>query len=158
MKVQHRNVAKHSQYDLMTMELLVNVVAWLFPNFSFSWLMEEAKVNLPRELDFWQEGCNAEAFALRFAHLSFVRAPRIYWELSSRRVLTMEYCSGSQVDQLEAIRLRGLCPTDVTRKLGQLYSEMIFEQGFVHCDPHPGNLLLDKGKWEVRLHSHPLVK
>ncbi|XP_054715249.1 aarF domain-containing protein kinase 1-like [Uloborus diversus] len=143
-KVQHRHVQAHARVDMATMELLVNIVAWLFPEFTFMWLAEETKRNLPIELDFIHEGQNAERVGRMFSSLSWLKIPRIYWNLSTTRVLTMEYCEGGQVDDEEYISNHNISAAEVSRKLGELYSQMIFVNGYVHCDPHPGNILIQK--------------
>ncbi|XP_055931345.1 aarF domain-containing protein kinase 1-like [Argiope bruennichi] len=143
-KVQHRNVQAHARVDMATMELLVNIVAWLFPEFSFMWLAEETKRNLPLELDFIHEGQNAERVHRMFSSLPWLKIPKIYWDLSTKRVLTMEYCEGGQVDDHQYIKEHNISASEVSRKLGELYSQMIFVNGYVHCDPHPGNILVHK--------------
>ncbi|GFS71610.1 aarF domain-containing protein kinase 1 [Nephila pilipes] len=143
-KVQHRNVQAHAKVDMATMELLVNVVARLFPEFTFMWLAEETKRNLPLELDFINEGQNAERVGKMFSSLPWLKVPKIYWNLSTKRVLTMEYCEGGQVDDDQYIKKHNIAPSEVSRKLGELYSQMIFVNGYVHCDPHPGNILVKK--------------
>ncbi|KFM76902.1 putative aarF domain-containing protein kinase 1, partial [Stegodyphus mimosarum] len=143
-KVQHRNVQAHARVDMATMELLVNIVAWLFPEFTFMWLAEETKRNLPLELDFIHEGHNAERVGKMFSSLTWLKVPRIYWDLSTSRVLTMEYCCGGQVDDNDYIKRHNISAAEVSKKLGELYSQMIFVQGYVHCDPHPGNILVQK--------------
>jgi aarF domain-containing kinase len=59
-KVQHSYVMGNSRVDMKTMEVLCNIMAWVFPDFKFQWLVEESKKNLPVELDFLNEGKNAE--------------------------------------------------------------------------------------------------
>jgi aarF domain-containing kinase len=93
-KVQHRYVKKHSFVDIVTMDFLVRVVNYAFPQFEFMWLADELRKNLPLELDFLQEGHNAEKVSNLFAHLNWLKVPKIYWPLSTDRVLIMEYCSG----------------------------------------------------------------
>jgi predicted unusual protein kinase regulating ubiquinone biosynthesis (AarF/ABC1/UbiB family) len=77
--------------------------------------------------------------------------PRIFWDLSTDRVLVMEYCEGGQVDDIAYMREHGISVNEVTRKLGDMYSEMIFTHGFVHCDPHPGNVLVTKDNGQVKI-------
>lgn len=92
--------------------------------------------------------------------------PKIYWDLTTERVLTMEYCEGGQVNDKAYMEKHGISVEDVSRKLGKLYSEMIFVNGYIHCDPHPGNVLvhkspskgtqivlLDHGLYQVGLHA-----
>ncbi|KAG8188058.1 hypothetical protein JTE90_009931 [Oedothorax gibbosus] len=143
-KVQHRSVQAHAKVDMATMELLVNIVDWMFPEFTFIWLAEETKRNLPLELDFIHEGQNAERVRRMFSSLPWLKVPRIYWDYSTKRVLTMEYCAGGKVDDSSYIKAHNISPAEVSRKLGELYSQMIFVQGYVHCDPHPGNILVHK--------------
>lgn len=71
----------------------------------------------------------------------------------------MEYLTGGQVNDLEYLRTNKIDPYDVANKIGQLYSNMIFINGFVHSDPHPGNILVHKsttGDNEVILLDHGL--
>lgn len=59
-KVQHRSVKTNAYVDVKTMATLVKITSWIFPDFKFDWLVEETQKNIPRELDFTQEGRNAE--------------------------------------------------------------------------------------------------
>lgn len=81
-----------------------------------------------------------------FKGYSWLRVPKIVWELSSKRVLVMEFLQGGQVNDLKYIQEHNIDPYDISSKLGQLYSHMIFLDGFVHSDPHPGNILVCKNK------------
>ncbi len=68
------------------------------------WLAEETRKNLPIELDFVNEGKNAEKVAKFLSKFPFVRVPKIYWQYTSDRVLTMDYCEGGRVDDLEKMK------------------------------------------------------
>ncbi|RXG73307.1 putative aarF domain-containing protein kinase 1 [Armadillidium vulgare] len=157
-KVQYPAVSDHSNIDMKGMEVLVKAVSLVFPDFKFNWLVEEMKRNLPQELDFANEGRNAERIANMFAHLPWLKVPSIDWSLSTSRVLTMEYCEGGQVNDIKYMKSHDIDTLDVSRKLGELYAEMIFVNGFVHCDPHPGNVLVNKlqNKTEIILLDHGL--
>ncbi|XP_044916254.1 aarF domain-containing protein kinase 1 isoform X4 [Felis catus] len=178
-KVQHPKVQAQSSKDILLMEVLVLAVKQLFPEFEFMWLVDEAKKNLPLELDFLNEGRNAERVAQMLKHIDFLKVPRIYWELSTKRVLLMEFVDGGQVNDrdymeknkidVNEVRLssHGCCARDahrgqISRHLGKIYSEMIFVNGFVHCDPHPGNVLVRKhpgtGRAEIVLLDHGLYQ
>lgn len=141
-KVQHPRVKKHSLVDMTTMDLLVRCVSKIFPEFSFLWLADEMKRNLPLELDFVHEGKNAEKVARMFSNLSWLRVPKIDWSLTTSRVLTMEFLEGGEVTDRKYVSDNGINPRVVSQRLSTLYSEMIFVEGFVHCDPHPGNILV----------------
>lgn len=141
-KVQHRAVRSNSYVDIKTMSALVSITSLVFPDFKFDWLVKETKRNIPQELDFIREGKNAEKVQRLFSGYHWLRVPKIYWDVSSSRVLTMEFLDGGQVNDLEYMRAHQLNPYEVSSKLGRLYSQMIFIEGFVHSDPHPGNILV----------------
>lgn len=159
-KVQHPFIKGNSTVDMKTMEALVNIVEWVFPDFRFQWLVTEMKRNIPMELNFLQEAENAEKAAAMFKHFPWLKVPKVYWDLSNHRVLTMEYVEGGQVNDLPYIKANKIDPYEVSHKLGCLYSQMIFGEGFVHSDPHPGNILVKKNlktdKLEVILLDHGL--
>lgn len=87
---------------------------WLFPDFRFQWLVDEIRRNLPKELNFQKEASNQERFSKLFLHLDYVKAPKVHWELTTSRVLTMEYCEGSKVNDLNYIRRQGIDVDDVS--------------------------------------------
>ncbi|CAG2169391.1 unnamed protein product, partial [Oppiella nova] len=143
-KVQHPFVKRHSYVDMKTMDVLVNLVDKIFPEFSFLWLAEETKRNLPLELDFINEGRNAERLARTFANYSWLKIPSIEWSLTSDRLLVMEYVNGCEVTDKKYMTEHGISCREVSHRLGLMYSQMIFLEGNVHCDPHPGNILVNK--------------
>ncbi|KAE8750039.1 hypothetical protein FOCC_FOCC003163 [Frankliniella occidentalis] len=159
-KVQHPYIKGNSTVDMTTMEALVKLVEIVFPDFRFQWLVTEMKRNIPMELNFLQEAENAEKASKMFHHFPWLKVPKVYWDLSNHRVLTMEYVEGGQVNDLPYIQENKIDPYEVSHKLGCLYSQMIFGEGFVHSDPHPGNILVKKNKQsnkvEVILLDHGL--
>ncbi|XP_026141869.1 aarF domain-containing protein kinase 1 [Carassius auratus] len=161
-KVQHPKVQRQSSKDIVVMEFLLQVVHWLFPDFAFMWLVEEAKKNMPLELDFLNEGRNAEKIAEMLKQFTFLKIPKIHWDLSTKRILTMDFAEGGQVNDREYMRKHSINVNEISRNLGKIYSEMIFVNGFVHCDPHPGNVLVRKcpesNKTEIVLLDHGLYQ
>uniref|UniRef100_A0A8C5HLI5 AarF domain-containing protein kinase 1 n=1 Tax=Gouania willdenowi TaxID=441366 RepID=A0A8C5HLI5_GOUWI len=161
-KVQHPKVKKQSAKDIVVMEALLNMVHLIFPDFAFMWLVEEAKKNMPLELDFLNEGRNAEKVASMLSHFPFLKVPMIHWDLSTKRILTMEFAEGGQVNDREYMKKHGINVNQISENLGKMYSEMIFVHGFVHCDPHPGNVLVRKcqksKKTEIVLLDHGLYQ
>lgn len=87
-----------------------------------------------------------------------MQIPRVYWNLTTRRVLTMDFEEGGQVNDLQFIDQNGIRREEVTSRLGEMYAHMIFKHGFVHSDPHPGNILLQvrDGRLNVVLLDHGL--
>lgn len=145
-KVQHPLVLRNSKVDMKTMEVLVKIMSAIFEEFDFQWLVDETKKNLPKELNFKLEGENAEKVQLLLKDFKWLKIPKIYWDLTTERVLTMEFTEGAQVTDLEYIKNLNINCIDLMSKLGELYSHMIFRHGFVHSDPHPGNILIHKNK------------
>ena len=104
-------------------------------------LVAEFEGVIRRELDYEAEAQNARRFAINFVGTQ-VKIPRIYTELSTRRVLTMEFVEGTRFHDLRPL----LLPPAERRRVATLGAEaifkMAFENGFFHGDPHPGNLIL----------------
>lgn len=94
-----------------------------------------------------------------FKNYDWLKVPKIHWKLSTTRVLVMDYLEGGQVNDMEYIEANKIDKFEVASKIGQLYSNMIFINGFVHSDPHPGNILVKKnssGSIDVVLLDHGL--
>jgi predicted unusual protein kinase regulating ubiquinone biosynthesis (AarF/ABC1/UbiB family) len=105
-------------------------------------LIEEFATTTRAEIDYVAEGGNAETFAENFADNPYVAVPRVVWELTTRRVLTLEDVSAIKLGDYDAITAAGISRTDVAATLADTYLKQIFEDGFFHADPHPGNLFV----------------
>jgi ubiquinone biosynthesis protein len=70
--------------------------------------------------------------------------PRIHWAATRRRVLTMEYVDGVKINDREALAARGVDPREVAAWTARAFLHQMFRDGFFHCDPHPGNLVIDE--------------
>lgn len=145
-KIQHPLVLRNSRVDMKTMEVLVSITSKVFKDFDYQWLVDETKKNLPKELNFKLEAENAEKVQKLLKGFKWLKIPKIYWNLTTERVLTMEFVEGTQVTDLDYINDSKVNRFDLSSKLGELYSHMIFKHGFVHSDPHPGNILIHKNK------------
>ncbi|XP_073412634.1 uncharacterized aarF domain-containing protein kinase 5 isoform X2 [Dendrobates tinctorius] len=106
---------------------------------------EDLKQTLSQELDFENEGQNAERCAQDLRKLPYVVIPRVHWDYTSKRVLTADYCEGCKVSSVEGIKQQGLELKDVAEKVIKVFAEQIFFTGFIHADPHPGNVLVNVG-------------
>jgi len=105
-------------------------------------LMAEFTTVTLRELDCRLEGQNAERFARDFAQDPEIHVPRIYWEQSNARMLTMEDVSFFPIDNIAAYEAAGISRRRVAKKLMDCYLDQVFRTGFIHADPHPGNLFV----------------
>jgi predicted unusual protein kinase regulating ubiquinone biosynthesis (AarF/ABC1/UbiB family) len=142
-KVQRPNLDKIINFDLAVLRSIARFMT-RFPRLvrGVDWegtLNEFARV-IFEEMDYIKEGRNAETFRKNFRRWKEVHVPRIYWEYSSRRVLTMEYIGGDKVLDLDALRARGVEPRSVVNLIARTYLKQLLEDGFFHADPHPGNL------------------
>ncbi|GLH01541.1 uncharacterized protein GBIM_07669 [Gryllus bimaculatus] len=117
----------------------------MHPKFDFEWVVEDLRATLQQELDFGHEGRNGERCAKDLAHLPYVHVPQVLWDLTSQRVLTTEFVDGVKVSDKKQLQQRGFSLADVDRKLFHTFAEQIFHTGFVHADPHPGNVLVRHG-------------
>ncbi len=112
-------------------------------NYNLRGLASEFAVTLRRELDYGLEARNAERFAVDFALSSDIRIPRVFWETTTSRVLTLERITGIKVDDLEGLDRAGIDRGALATKAAQAALSMVFEHGFFHADPHPGNLFIE---------------
>ncbi|MBE0476922.1 MAG: AarF/ABC1/UbiB kinase family protein [Coriobacteriia bacterium] len=103
---------------------------------------EEFERVLSGELDYLREARSAERFRENFRGYPGVRVPAVDWERTSRRVLTLERLRGIKVDDVEALRAAGFEPAEIARRGTSAYFKQMFEDGFFHADPHPGNLIV----------------
>jgi ubiquinone biosynthesis protein len=123
----------------------LRVLAWLEPEYDFRIIARELLKYMPMELDFVNEASNCETIARNFAERKDVMVPRIFHELSSRRVLTMELVEGIKVTDLAGLAAAGIDKQAVAQTLIEIFTEMILRDGFFHADPHPGNILVQPG-------------
>ncbi|GLJ21461.1 hypothetical protein SUGI_0395900 [Cryptomeria japonica] len=146
-KVQHTHLTNTAAIDTATVELVTNVLHWIFPAFDYRWLIDEVRESLPKELDFIYEAKNSEQCFYNFKRLSphlasYIYIPSVNWNLSTSRLLTMEFMEGVGVTDVDAIKALGIQPSDVAKIISQTFAEMIFKHGFVHCDPHAANMMV----------------
>ncbi|MCS6781727.1 MAG: AarF/ABC1/UbiB kinase family protein [Gloeomargarita sp. SKYBB_i_bin120] len=104
-------------------------------------ILDEFATRLYEEMDYTQEGLNAETFARLYGHLPDIYVPKIYWHLTRRRVLTMEWIDGIKLTDVEQMRAAGLDTKKMVAIGVQCSLRQLLEHGFFHADPHPGNLL-----------------
>lgn len=144
-KVQYPGIDRIVDIDLKNNALFIKVLNRLDRSLDYSFIAEEMSRMIPLELDFEREGRNAEQIAANFAGAEDVIVPKIYWEHTTPRVLTMEFVEGVKITDVEGIRALGIDTADVAKILVVAFSEMLLEHGLFHADPHPGNLLVAPG-------------
>lgn len=108
-------------------------------------IVEEFGTKLFEEIDYVNEGRNAERFAANFEGYSYVKVPKIYWRFTTPRLLTLEWITGCKLTTSE-LKCSGL-DADATVRIGVVSGlQQLLEFGFFHADPHPGNLFALPGE------------
>ena len=109
-------------------------------------VVTEFSETIRKELDFTHEAANAERFAKQFEENPNIEVPAVLREFTGEKILTMQFMSGYSVDDADELRQHDIDPVELSERISVLIYEQIFEHGFFHADPHPGNLtVLDGG-------------
>lgn len=142
-KVQRPNLRPIITLDLYLMRWAAKWLSpWLPLNLGhdLTLIVDEFGIKLFEEMDYLNEGRNAEKFATNFRDDFTVKVPSIYWRYSSARVLTLEWIHGYKLTDTAALKAAGL-DTDAMTRIGVISGlKQLLEHGFFHADPHPGNL------------------
>ena len=104
-------------------------------------IADELAERIFEEINYRQEGRNAERFGKLYGYIEEIYVPKIYWEYTGRRVLTMEWISGTKLTDIEAVQAQGIDATHLVEVGVECSLRQLLEHGFFHADPHPGNLL-----------------
>jgi len=146
-KIQRPGIPELIETDLAILQSMAERIEAVFPEsrmYNPTGLVQDFATQIRKELDFTRDGRNAERMARNFRDVPGIHFPKIYWEYSSSRLLVMEFIKGVRVDNVEAITAQGCDPHDIAVRGFNAYLKMIFEDGFFHGDPHPGNLLVSE--------------
>ena len=144
-KVQRPGVAQQVATDL---EILGGMAEWaeahtaLGRDYNLPALVDEFAYTLLNELDYRREGQNADRFRRNFAGDATVYIPGVLWDLTTGRVLTLERVSGIKVADMSALDKAGIDRHQVAENAVRLMLREVFEFGFFHADPHPGNFFV----------------
>jgi len=142
-KVQRPNLRPVLTLDLYLMRW---AAGWLSPwlplnlGHDLSLIVDEFGTKLFEEIDYINEGRNAEKFATNFRNNPDVKVPAIYWRYTNTRVLTLEWINGFKLNDTTSIRAAGVEPQEIIEIAVTCGLQQLLEHGFFHADPHPGNL------------------
>jgi predicted unusual protein kinase regulating ubiquinone biosynthesis (AarF/ABC1/UbiB family) len=146
LKVQRPGLERLFRLDLEVLQQVAAVVVWSQRYFRWGgasdWvaMARECRRVLLRELDFRLEAEHAARFRQQFLEDPGIRIPAVVWELSSRRVLCLDYVPGIKITDRSALLEAGLDPIAIAEKGAASYLQQLVRFGFFHADPHPGNL------------------
>lgn len=147
-KIQRPYIEQIIQTDLAALRRVGRWVMWYGPvrrRIDILALLAEFTRTLTEEIDYLAEGRNAETFAANCKKDTGIRVPGVIWSHCTGRVLTLEDVSAIKITDYEAIDAAGISRSAVAKRLLSNYLQQIFEDGFFHADPHPGNLFVRPG-------------
>ena len=142
LKVQYPGIADIMMTDLAILQHIVREVARFVPAVQLQPILDHLRETLPLELDFRREADAMTALRVALQHRPDVVVPVVIPELSTRRLLVTEFVEGIKITDVAELEHAGISPSAVARLLYDVYAEQIFRLGWLHADPHPGNLLV----------------
>jgi len=145
LKVRRPGIDEIIETDLQILESTAERIEMVFPEtrlYNPTGMVDDFAHQIVKELDFMHDARNADRMARNFRDVPGIKFPKIYWEYSTPHVLVMEFVEGVRIDDREAIVQMGLNPHEIGVRGFHAYLKMIFEDGFFHGDPHPGNLFV----------------
>ena len=143
-KIQYPDIEQIMRVDLLASRRIAVIYNYFDSSpLDFIPLLDEMQKHLRMELDFRREVASAERLREFFVDEPSVKIPGIYEELSTRRVITMEFVEGVRVNDREALDVAGIVLDGYMDRLMRIFNRMILAYGFFHADPHPGNILVN---------------
>jgi len=144
-KVQRPNISNTIQTDMHLLYMVARAVARHIERYRFLdpvGIVDEFSRTIHRELDFTIEANNISRFRENFRQIEYIVVPKVFFDYSSGKVITMEFIDGIKVSDIEQIEQAGLDKKLLARNGAAAELKMIFEDGFFHADPHPGNIFV----------------
>ncbi len=147
-KVQRPGLPKMVRTDLQILHFMAKLIEEKIPScrqYRLVTLVEVFSRSIKMEMDFINEAHNIEKFSRNFSDTPQVRLAKVFLDYSSQQVLTMEYLEGAKVTETEKLDQMGIDRKQVALLGSQIVLRSIFEHGFFHADPHPGNFFIQPG-------------
>lgn len=141
-KVQYPDIHRVVDNDLIMVGWLITLLQRWFSHVRFDVLYKEFSQIIQDELNYIQEGRNAERFYNNFSKDERIVVPKVLWEYSTIHVLVLEFVEGIKINQFEEMRSKGIDLKAVASLLAESYMLQILEHRFFHGDPHPGNVFV----------------
>lgn len=146
-KVQRPGLKKLFDIDLRNLKLIAEYFqrseTMGGPTRDWIGIYEECATILYQEIDYINEGKNADRFRRDFRNIKWVRVPLVYWDYTATKALTLEYVPGIKINRVDMLDSRGHSRSRISSHAIEAYLLQILKTGFFHADPHPGNLAID---------------
>src|SRR5919201_2137533 len=144
-KVQYPDIAELARIDLEALEVIVRLLTQVAPTLRLQSIVTYLRQTIPLELDFRQEALASARLRAALAHRTDVVVPAVIPELSTERLLVMDYADGIKITDRAALLEADIDPRSVAQLLNDVYAEQMLQHGVLHADPPPGNLLVQPG-------------
>lgn len=147
-KVQRPEAEKMILSDISILKSLTRLFH-IFPKRSFldlGEILDEIEDNVKLELDFLNEAKNIKRFYENNKDVRYIGVPKVYEQYTTVHVLVMQYIEGIKIDDINALDDQGYDRHEIGVKLADNYFKQVFEDGFFHADPHPGNVMISENK------------
>lgn len=145
-KIQRPDIKAVIELDL---EILKDLMGFIDRRFGNNWIyhpklmVEEFKKAIQREIDFTNEAHNYETFRINFKDIDYIKIPKIYWNMTTTKVLTMEFIGGTKINEITRDEYKDIFnPKEVAKRGTYIILKQVFEDGFFHADPHPANIFV----------------
>lgn len=148
-KIQRPNITTVIETDLEILQDLATLAeqrSELAAKYQIRDMIDEFSKSLREELDYTNEARNAEKIANQFKDDSTIYVPKVFWEYTTKKVLTMEYVEGVKFNEIDQLKKNGYNLKNLAERLAKGIFQQIFIGGFFHGDPHPGNVLVLPGE------------
>ena len=149
LKVQRSGIHEIIEEDIKAMYKIAEILEKRMPSlksFDPVGLVHTFEDSIMKEIDFINESVNVQRFYQNLESDKFLdqyaKAPKVYPEFTTTKVLALEFISGVKINQVDELKAKGVNPKEIARRLAVSYFKQIFDYGFFHADPHPGNLLV----------------
>jgi predicted unusual protein kinase regulating ubiquinone biosynthesis (AarF/ABC1/UbiB family) len=145
-KVQRPGLQNLFQLDIQVIEKLVGMAGLFLKDlkkYNLHQVYREFFDLLYQEIDYIHEGKNGDHFRQNFADQNQILVPKVYWQYTTRRVLTMEYLPGIKIDDRAGLEAQNINPDKIISLGISAYLKQLLQDGFFQSDPHPGNMAVD---------------
>jgi ubiquinone biosynthesis protein len=149
LKIQRPGIYETMERDIKLLKKALSLMKILHINvgrIDFKMFIDEMWIAAQQEMDFIAEANYMREFSELNADIAYVTFPFVEWNLTTPRVLAMEYIDGVQIDDLEKLHVLGYDINEIGIKLAENYVKQIVDDGLFHADPHPGNIYIRDGK------------
>jgi len=144
LKIQHEHIERIAVIDLTIIRKLTYWVGRFFALEGLDYAYKQIEALILQEIDFEKEANSLLSISSSLSEEKFWSFPTVFESLSGRKVLVMSWIDGNKITDKDYLSLNNIDPKIIVDRLWNGFCRMIFENGFYHADPHPGNILVDK--------------